>query len=182
MERAPDHRTYHRWMREPGSPPVPEPTVLTWETIPGDRWSVLSALGDDQLLVLAIPPDAAVDPVRLLRSGVRAIVTTTCGPEELQMARTAALAGGSYLSPRALALVAGNTASGAHRTGGLLGPREGETLRCIVRGLTHREAARELGVTETTINTYAKRLRRKLDAGNKAELTQRAIALGYVSA
>jgi DNA-binding NarL/FixJ family response regulator len=169
-------------MREPGSPSAPEPTVLAWEAIPGDRWTALSTMGRDRLLVLAIPPDAAIDPVRLLRSGVRAIVTTICGPEELALARTAALAGGSYLSPRALALVAGNPAVGTHRTGGLLGPREVETLRCIVRGMTHREAARELGVTETTINTYAKRLRRKLDAGNKAELTQRAIALGYVSA
>jgi DNA-binding NarL/FixJ family response regulator len=61
-----------------------------------------------------------------------------------------------------------------------LAPREVQTLQLIARGLTHAAAARELGLTEATVNTYVKRIRSKLHVGNKAELTRRAIELGYV--
>jgi len=60
--------------------------------------------------------------------------------------------------------------------------RELEVLQGITQGLTHRQVARRIGVTEATIHTYAKRLRRKLDAVNKADLTRRAIELGYAQA
>jgi len=36
-----------------------------------------------------------------------------------------------------------------------------------------------MGLAETTINTYVKRIRHKLNVGNKAELTRPAIDLGY---
>ncbi|TDB92294.1 response regulator transcription factor [Micromonospora fluostatini] len=103
------------------------------------------------------------------------------GAEELELARAAVLSGGSYLSPSVAALVGGVPAGPGRRAPASLGPREVETLRCIAQGLTHRQAAHRLGVTEQTVNTYAKRLRRKLGAANKAELTQRAVELGYLS-
>ncbi|HET6478937.1 MAG TPA: LuxR C-terminal-related transcriptional regulator [Actinoplanes sp.] len=64
---------------------------------------------------------------------------------------------------------------------GALSRREAEALRWIALGLTHRQAGRQMGLTEETINTYVKRIRSKLDAHNKAELTRRAIELGYMA-
>jgi DNA-binding NarL/FixJ family response regulator len=62
----------------------------------------------------------------------------------------------------------------------VLAPREIETLRWIALGLTQAQIARRMGLSEATVNTYAKRIRGKLNVGNKAELTRVAITLGYL--
>ena len=63
---------------------------------------------------------------------------------------------------------------------GHLAPRERETLHWIASGYTHAQIATRMGLSEATVNTYAKRLRAKLDARNKAELTRMAIEFGLV--
>jgi DNA-binding NarL/FixJ family response regulator len=60
-----------------------------------------------------------------------------------------------------------------------LAPREVETLQWIARGLTHRQIATRMGLTQATVNTYAKRIRAKLKVSNKAELTRIAMDLGH---
>jgi DNA-binding NarL/FixJ family response regulator len=61
-----------------------------------------------------------------------------------------------------------------------LGPREVETLQWIARGFTHGQIATRMGLTHATIETYARRIRRKLKVNNKAELTRMAIELGHL--
>jgi len=56
-----------------------------------------------------------------------------------------------------------------------LSPRERQVLRQISRGLTHSQVARVLGISRHTVDTYVKRIRFKLDLGNKAELTRAAL-------
>lgn len=62
-----------------------------------------------------------------------------------------------------------------------LAPRERETLRYIAQGFTHAQAARRMGVSQATVETYIKRIRQKLRVGNKADLTRTAIELHEVS-
>ena len=62
-----------------------------------------------------------------------------------------------------------------------LAPREIETLQWIALGYTQSQIATRMGLSQATINTYAKRIRGKLNVGNKAELTRMAIELGYLS-
>jgi DNA-binding CsgD family transcriptional regulator len=61
-----------------------------------------------------------------------------------------------------------------------LAPRERQALSLIAQGFTQAQAALRMGVSPATIDTYIKRIRRKLGPGNKAELTRRAIELGEV--
>ncbi|WP_306204567.1 response regulator transcription factor [Actinoplanes sp. RD1] len=61
-----------------------------------------------------------------------------------------------------------------------LAPREAETLRWIASGYTHSQIALRMGLSQATVNTYAKRIRAKLNVGNKADLTRRAIELGHL--
>ncbi len=61
-----------------------------------------------------------------------------------------------------------------------LAPREMETLVLIVRGFTQAQAAVRMGVSATTVDTYMRRIRNKLGAGNKADLTRRALELGLI--
>ncbi|WP_063762437.1 DNA-binding response regulator [Streptomyces sp. NRRL F-5123] len=61
-----------------------------------------------------------------------------------------------------------------------LARREIETLRWLAAGLTHRQIARRMALTEATVSTYVKRIRNKLGVGNKADLTRKAFELGLL--
>jgi DNA-binding NarL/FixJ family response regulator len=60
-----------------------------------------------------------------------------------------------------------------------LSARERQVLRQIAQGLTHGQIARVLGISQHTVDTYVKRIRSKLDLGNKAELTRAALFGGF---
>lgn len=59
-----------------------------------------------------------------------------------------------------------------------LSPREKQVLSHIAHGATHSQVARRLGISRHTVDTYVKRIRAKIDAGNKADLTRAAILSG----
>jgi DNA-binding NarL/FixJ family response regulator len=56
-----------------------------------------------------------------------------------------------------------------------LSEREEQVLRLIAHGLTHQQIAMRLTISPHTVDTYVKRIRSKLGAGNKAELTRAAL-------
>lgn len=60
------------------------------------------------------------------------------------------------------------------RLSAVLSRREEQVLRQISGGLTHSQVARRLGISQHTVDTYVKRIRAKLQLGNKAELTRAA--------
>jgi DNA-binding CsgD family transcriptional regulator len=62
-----------------------------------------------------------------------------------------------------------------------LAPREREALSFIACGYTQAQTAARMGVSAATVDTYLKRIRHKLGAGNKADLTRRALELGEVA-
>lgn len=61
-----------------------------------------------------------------------------------------------------------------------LSDREEQVLRQIACGLTHSQIATRLRISPHTVDTYVKRIRAKLGAGNKAELTRAALLGGMV--
>lgn len=61
---------------------------------------------------------------------------------------------------------------------GLLSSRERQVLAAVVKGMTSKEIAAELGVSVKTVETYRERLMRKSGARNAAELTRHAIEIG----
>lgn len=61
-----------------------------------------------------------------------------------------------------------------------LSEREEQVLRQISSGLTHSQIATRLGISPHTVDTYVKRIRAKLGAGNKAELTRAALLGGMI--
>jgi DNA-binding NarL/FixJ family response regulator len=61
-----------------------------------------------------------------------------------------------------------------------LSQRELEVIQQIASGLTHRQIASRLAISHNTVDTYVKRIRSKMNLGNKAQLT-RAAVLGLSS-
>lgn len=168
--------------------PATEPTtprlvlLLDWASLPAARYAAVAAAAGNRCVVLAVPADEPVDLVGLLRAGVRALVAAGDPVPDLDLAMVAAAAGGRYVSAGLVDRFVASVDEPAPPDRIPLTYRELEVLQGITQGLTHRQVARRIGVTEATVHTYAKRLRRKLDAVNKADLTRRAIELGYAQA
>lgn len=60
-------------------------------------------------------------------------------------------------------------------------PREHETLQLIAEGLSNRDIAERLGVSENTVKTHASRLLAKLDARRRTQAVQRAKEVGLLA-
>lgn len=112
------------------------------------------------------------DLLATVHAGAHGCISRPSDPRELAAALDVVARGGFY---------AGQQIAGPPLPIGVnLAPRERETLRWIASGYTHSQIATRMGLSEATVNTYAKRLRAKLDARNKAELTRLAIEFGVV--
>ncbi len=59
--------------------------------------------------------------------------------------------------------------------------REDEVLICIARGLSNKEAARELGIAPRTVERHVENLRNKIRARNKAHMMAKAIRYGLLN-
>ncbi|ANZ39755.1 hypothetical protein BBK82_30650 [Lentzea guizhouensis] len=59
-----------------------------------------------------------------------------------------------------------------------LSARERQVLNLIAHGLTHGQVANRLAISRHTVDTYVKRIRTKLNLGNKAELVRAGILRG----
>jgi DNA-binding NarL/FixJ family response regulator len=121
------------------------------------------------LILTADPADLEVAAAR--RAGC-AVASKQADPAALVEAMNAAVAGRPMVVPSALPpalpLIAGAASAS-------LSEREEQVLHHVARGLTHGQIATRLGLTRHTIDTYVKRIRAKLQIGNKAELTQMAV-------
>jgi DNA-binding NarL/FixJ family response regulator len=61
-----------------------------------------------------------------------------------------------------------------------LTPRELEVLQLMARGLTNRQIAGRLGISEHTVKFHAGAVLGKLNARSRAEAVARAIGLGWI--
>ncbi|MFF4505309.1 LuxR C-terminal-related transcriptional regulator [Streptomyces sp. NPDC001401] len=76
----------------------------------------------------------------------------------------------------------GPTGTGIQPGWPTLSDREQQVLSQIAQGRTHGQIATRLGISQHTVDTYVKRIRVKLDVGNKAELTRAALLGKFVTA
>ncbi|MFD9698281.1 response regulator transcription factor [Lentzea sp. NPDC059081] len=82
---------------------------------------------------------------------------------------------------RLAAEVVAGRAEDRPQRGAPLSRREIETMRHIGAGLTYRQVARRMGLSEATVGTYARRIREKLNAATKVEMVVNAMEFGYVA-
>jgi DNA-binding NarL/FixJ family response regulator len=115
-----------------------------------------------------------------IRAGASACITRHSEPEAVAAALRVAASGGLYLCSQLLDQFHAELQGTRAETFSGLAPREIETLQWIARGYTQSQIATRMGLSQATVNTYAKRVRYKLNVGNKAELTRMAIELGYL--
>lgn len=141
----------------------------------------VSRLSRSYRVLVVLPDSAAGQTPDLLRAGALGFLGDDCDEAEFHAALGVVARGAVYI------------ASGSHQAftrrpaepqqepvRHVLTRREQEVLRWIADGYTHSQAARRMGLSAATVDTYVKRIRAKLEVRNKAELTRKAIELGVV--
>lgn len=116
----------------------------------------------------------------VVRAGACGCVTRQSSHRTVGCALSVVAAGGFYLCEQLVDRFQLELSRPPHADPHGLAPREVETLQWIARGLTHGQIATRMGLSQATVNTYAKRVRSKLKVNNKAELTRIAIELGHL--
>ena len=127
--------------------------------------------------------DASV--LAALRAGARGYLTKDAGADEIRMALEAVARGEAALDPavqhHVVAAVAGGDDPAAPQEPALpdgLTPREAEVLALIARGLTNREIAADLVVSEATVKSHVNHLFAKAGVRDRAQAVAYAFRHG----
>ncbi len=122
---------------------------------------------------------------QLLQAGASGYVVKGAAPHELLDAVRAASRGEAYIHPSLQRKLIGDYVSRAegNEQGSMLEDlteRELEVLRLIVDGLTSREIAESLVISQNTVERHRQNIMAKLGLHNRAELVRYAISKGLV--
>jgi DNA-binding NarL/FixJ family response regulator len=153
-----------------------EATRRLQEQVPGVEVVVLTTYADDESVIAA------------LRAGARGYLTKDASSEEIERAIRDAASGRTRLDPavqeRLVELVtAGNAPAPATPLppGGALTERETEVVQLMAQGLSNREIASQLFVTEATVKTHVNNVFTKLDVSDRAAAVAWAFRTGLAT-
>ncbi|WP_432827582.1 LuxR C-terminal-related transcriptional regulator [Dactylosporangium sp. CA-092794] len=131
--------------------------------------------------VVASTWDRPMALAETFRAGARGCLTRQCEQQELLTALRIAATGGLYVCAPLVDQLHAELGRIPRDEAIGLAPREIETIRWIALGFTQAQIATRMGLSQATVNTYAKRIRSKLQVSSKAELTRIAMRLGYLT-
>ena len=115
----------------------------------------------------------------MLEAGASGYVVKGAASVEVLRAVRAALSGRTYLSPELAGAVYDEVqALAAHPE---LRPREREVVRLISEGLTTRQIAEQMNLSEHTVHTHRQHIMDKLDLHSVAALTKYAVTTGLTT-
>jgi DNA-binding NarL/FixJ family response regulator len=104
-----------------------------------------------------------------IQAGAKGYLLKGSPAPELVRAIRHVSAGGTYLSPTIGAKLASHAVRGPRRETSLLTPRELAVLRLVAAGLSNRQIADSLGITERTVKFHVTAIFNKLGADNRAQ-------------
>ncbi len=120
--------------------------------------------------------DAQQYVIASLRAGAHGFVLKTVSPKELITAISTVAKGGLYLDPE-VASVMGDKEFVPEQ----LSAREREVLLLAAKGLSSKEVARQLFISERTVQTHLASIYDKLGSRNKTEALLLALKYGVVT-
>ncbi len=133
---------------------------------PASRILVLTAYDTEERVLGAI------------RAGARGYLLKGAPADEIARAIRAVHAGGSYLASPVAARVLGHVRTPGRP--GTLSARERTVLRRIADGLSTKQIARELGITERTVKFHVSSIMNKLGADTRAHAVAEATRRGLL--
>lgn len=129
------------------------------------------------------------DVLEAVKAGASGYLLKSARPEELVDAVRRTARGVAVFTAGLAALVLGENSRAARNSGSPSGAgsstaprltaREVEVLRLVAKGLSARDAARQLGVSHRTVQNHVHNVLGKLQLRNRVELTRFAVREGY---
>lgn len=142
---------------------------------------VVEVSPDTRVLVLSASAERA-DVLDAVKAGASGYLVKSASRAELVDAVTATAAGQAVFTPGLAGLVLGEfrriADGGADTSTPPITERETEVLRFVAKGLTARQIATRLGLSHRTVENHVQSTLRKLQLGNRVELTRYAIEHG----
>lgn len=130
------------------------------------------------VVVLAGRPEPAA---AALRAGVRGVLGRTADADTLVLGLLAAVRGMSVLDPELLPAAGILRPAGPGEPPETLTPRERQVLGLIADGLSNKEIARRLGISEHTVKFHVNTIMSKLGARSRTEAVVIAARLGLIA-
>ena len=134
---------------------------------------------DAPLLGISKLNDPLVIP-EALASGAAGVVGRAALKEELKGAVQILLAGGSYLGKVDARTMVDRLATTPAKTVSVITDREREVLGALAEGMSARQIATKLDLSERTVNTHISNIYRKLRVNNRVEAVRAAMKLSLV--
>ncbi len=136
----------------------------------------------DIRLVVLIDEEDFIVQERLLKAGVAGIVSSSCSVEELYLALETVARHQRYISDTLAQKLAERRMPGGKETPfDRLTHRELQILLLVASGKSTGNIARDLCLTQKTVNSYRNRLLEKLQARTEVELMHLALRYGLVT-
>jgi len=134
-----------------------------------------------RVVMLSMHPEERY-ALEALRAGALGYVSKAAATAELVEALRKAGGGEPWIGPRVAELLAREAATPkAAAPHHLLTPREGEIVSLIGAGLQVKQVAAELGISISSVNTYRKRIFRKMGLSSNAALIRYALRHGMAA-
>lgn len=150
---------------------------------PGDQGAtgVTTFVREGYAVVVFTAHDGETDVLNALRGGARGYLLKGLPAVEIAQAIRQVHAGDSYLSPRIATMLVKDAAQPVRRSGAL-SPRELGVLRLVAAGLSNRQIASALKISERTVKFHVTAIFNKLGAENRARAVALAAERGLLSA
>ncbi|MFE3546056.1 LuxR C-terminal-related transcriptional regulator [Nocardia sp. NPDC059177] len=136
----------------------------------------LRALADPPNVLVVTNYDTDADILGAIEAGAVGYLLKDTPPPELLAAVRAAAAGESVLSPT----VASRLMTRVRRADTTLSPREVEVLRLVAAGLSNREIAKRLFLSETTVKSHLVHIYAKLGVKSRTSAVATARTRGAI--
>ena len=140
---------------------------------------VSSFARDGRGVVMFTAYDADDDVFRAIRGGARGYLLKGSPAAEIAEAIRQVHAGQSHLSPQIAAKLVGSVTRPRGRSGSL-SARERGVLHLVAAGLSNRQIAHALSISERTVKFHVTAILNKLGADNRAQAVARAAERGLL--
>ncbi len=159
---------------------VYRPEVILWDMLsPGAAIERLVDLHSDVRPVVALVSDeAAVGEV--WSAGARGVLLRNASSESIAAALRSAAEGLAVFDPAFVPPLAASRTLPSDRLAEELTPREREVMQLLAQGLSNKEIARQLGISEHTVKFHVNSILGKLNVQSRTEAVVRATRLGLV--
>lgn len=151
--------------------------------MPGPPWRValpkIREMLPDLPIIILSGSEARTDIVEALRLGARGYIPKSSNVTVMRAAVELVLSGGTYLPPHLLSHAEAEVpefAAGTRRNH--LTPRQRQILAELQKGLSNKEIARNLGLSEGTVKLHVTALLKVLNVANRTQAVLAAERLG----